>query len=130
MTAMIILIQPSAKIEADEEKIRVVFQNLIENAIKYSDKGDKVFISLHAIDDGIEFSVKDTGIGISENEKDKIFNKFFRTDNAKTKDSIGSGLGLYTTKNIVERHNGKIRFESNTNGTTFFVDLPLQKENA
>jgi signal transduction histidine kinase len=111
----------------DEEKMRVVFQNLIENAIKYSKEGDKVFISINKKDDGIEISFKDAGIGIPENEKNKIFEKFFRASNAKEKDPVGSGLGLYTVKSIVEKHKGAIRFESDTAGATFFVFLPFSK---
>ncbi len=117
---------PVKHIIADKEKIRVVFQNLIENAIKYSNENDKIFISVHEQENGIEVSVKDTGIGIPLEAQATIFQKFFRADNAKVVDSIGSGLGLYTTKNIVEYHGGTIRFESSNTGTTFFVRLPLQ----
>lgn len=110
----------------DEEKIRVVIQNLIENGIKYSNHGDRVIISVNTHDNVVELSVKDTGIGIPEAEQPAIFNKFFRADNAKAKDTIGSGLGLYTTKQIVEKHGGTMRFESKEHGgTTFFVTLPL-----
>lgn len=117
---------PIPSLNCDEEMIRVVLQNLIENAIKYSNIKDKVFVSLKQVDTNIEFSVHDTGIGINENDKDEIFKKFFRAPNAIEKDAIGSGLGLFTTKNIVERHNGKIWFETKTGeGTTFFVTLPI-----
>lgn len=113
-------------IPGDFSMLRVVFQNLIENAIKYSNTGDKVFISLRQKDQTLEISVRDNGIAIKENDIPKIFEKFYRAENAKEKDQIGSGLGLYTTKNIVEHHNGKIWFENNSNGgTTFFVGLPI-----
>ncbi len=125
----LILLKPDAPIPAincDEEMIRVVLQNLIENAIKYSDVNDKVFVSLKQLGNDIEFSVHDTGIGIKPEDKDEIFKKFFRAGNAVEKDAIGSGLGLFTTKNIVERHNGKIWFETKEgSGTTFFVTLPI-----
>ncbi len=112
----------------DEEKIRVVIQNLIENAIKYSNHGDKVIISITPSPTAIEISVKDSGIGIPAAEQDKILSKFFRATNAKAHDPIGSGLGLYTTKSIVERHGGKLSFESEENsGTTFHFTLPLQR---
>jgi signal transduction histidine kinase len=114
-------------VPCDREMIRVVFQNLVENAIKYSSSGDKVFISMRLADDTAEISVRDTGIGITETDKEKIFQKFFRAKNAEEKDQVGSGLGLYTTKNIVERHNGKLWFESTEgSGTTFYVSLPLR----
>ncbi len=73
----------------------------------------------------IELSVRDTGIGIPDEEQPKIFGKFFRADNAKKQDVVGSGLGLYTTKRIVELHHGKIWFTSkHGDGTTFFITLP------
>lgn len=115
------------EITYDEEKIRVVIQNLVENAIKYSSKGDKVIISARPTDSGgIEASVKDTGIGIPEAEQGKIFGKLFRASNATIKeDCTGTGLGLYTTKRIVEEHGGTITFESKENGgTTFTITLP------
>jgi len=115
-------------INGDEKMIRVVIQNLIENSIKYNDKDDKIFISLNYKEgsSSILFSIRDTGIGIDEKDQSNIFNKFFRAPNATKKDPIGSGLGLFTTKNIVERHNGKIWFESKIGvGTTFFISLPI-----
>lgn len=115
-------------VNCDLEMIRVVFQNLIENAIKYSQPKDKVFISMKpSIDNkNMEISIRDTGIGINPEDQAQIFDKFFRAENAIAKDYVGSGLGLFTTKNIVERHKGKIWFESTLGvGTTFFVTLPI-----
>jgi signal transduction histidine kinase len=110
----------------DEEMIRVVLQNLIENAIKYSSEHGKVFVSLKESEGSIELSVHDTGIGIASVDADRIFTKFFRAPNAIEKDAIGSGLGLFTTRNIVERHKGKIWFQAAPGGgTTFFVALPI-----
>ncbi len=110
---------------ADAEKMRVVFQNLIENAIKYSNKGGRVFVTVGEKEGAVEVSVRDTGIGIKEADQASIFGKFFRADNAKAQDTVGSGLGLYTTRRIMEGHNGKIWFESTPGtGTTFFVHLP------
>lgn len=115
----------------DKEMIRVVFQNLIENAMKYSNDGDKVFLSIKQNDNDIEISVRDKGIGIKEENKDKIFDKFYRAENAKEKDPIGSGLGLFTTKSIIEYHKGKIWFENNQGGagTTFYFSLPILNDN-
>jgi signal transduction histidine kinase len=110
---------------ADEDKMRVIFQNLIENAIKYSNKGGRVFVTISEKADVTEISVRDTGIGIAKEDQEQIFGKFFRAPNAKAQDVVGSGLGLYTTKRMVEKHQGKIWFESTTGeGTTFFVDIP------
>ena len=127
----LIFLKPEAEIpylNCDKEMIRVVLQNLIENAIKYSRLGDKIFLSIkhNAVTNSIEISVHDTGIGINKEDQPNIFNKLFRASNAIQKDSVGSGFGLFTTKNIVEKHNGKISFESSLgNGTTFFVVLPI-----
>jgi CheY-like chemotaxis protein len=124
----LIFLKPAATLSncmVDPEKMRVVFQNLIENAIKYSNKGGRVFITAGEKDTTIQISVRDTGIGISSEDKEKIFGKFYRTENAKKQDTIGSGLGLFTTKKIVESNHGKIWFESTEGGgTTFYVELP------
>lgn len=112
-------------ISFDKEKIRVVLQNLIENAVKYSNKDSKVFINVNDSNEGVEISVRDAGIGIEEEEQANIFQKFFRAKKAKIQDTVGSGLGLYTTKRIVEKHDGKIWFESRPEaGTTFYVSIP------
>ncbi len=127
----IIFLKPQAVLpetKVDKEKILVVLQNLIENAIKYSKYHGKIFVSLKVEKENIEISVKDAGIGISEDSKTKIFEKFYRTENAQKKEAMGSGIGLYTTKDIVEKHGGKIWFESKENeGTTFFVSLPISR---
>ncbi len=113
----------------DLEKIRVALQNLVENAIKYTEKGGRVVISVRITEeDMLEIKVKDTGIGIPKEEQEKIFEKFYRATNAKNLHSVGSGLGLFTTKTIIERHGGKMWFESALNeGTAFFFTLPLSR---
>lgn len=112
-------------IRIDDEKIRVVLQNLIENAIKYSNQGDRVIISVIDSPDKLTISVKDNGIGIPLDEQQRIFEKFFRASNAKDKESVGSGLGLYTTKTIIEAHGGTLTFESIPDqSTTFSFTLP------
>jgi len=125
----LIFLKPETSIpplNCDEEMIRVVVENLIENSIKYSNKGGKVFVSLKQKENDIQISVYDTGIGINPSDRGNIFKKFFRAPNAIEKDIIGSGLGLFTTKNIVEKHKGKIWFENaESGGTTFFVSLPI-----
>ena len=127
----LIFLKPSQAISpvmADTEKMRVVFQNLIENAIKYSNKGDRVVVNVTETADTVDVSVRDTGIGIDAPDQASIFQKSFRAENAQKQDSVGSGLGLYTTRRIVEKHAGKIWFESKAGeGTTFFVSLPKAK---
>jgi signal transduction histidine kinase len=128
----IIFLKPELRlsfIKADKEKFRIVLQNLFENAIKYSNPHGKVFIALREKDGFVEASVKDMGIGISEEGKKSIFEKFYRDSTAQKKEAVGSGIGLFTTKKIVEDHGGKIWFESNEGeGTTFFFAVPIYKE--
>lgn len=113
---------------ADREKLRIVLQNLLENAIKYSDKGGKVFVALKEENDLVEFSVKNSGTIISEEGKNKIFGKFYRDPEAKKKEALGTGIGLFTAKKIIENHKGKIWFESNKErGTTMFFTIPSVK---
>lgn len=120
--------KPLPKVLIDKNKIRIVIQSLIENAIKYSQREDNIFISLKENEDNLEFSIKDNGIGVMDEDRDKIFNKFFRAKNAIQKEEIGTGFGLFTTKNIVERHHGKIWFESEAGkGTTFSFTIPVAK---
>lgn len=116
------------KIKCNEEMITVVFQNLIENAIKYSDTDSLITVSINkdSVENNIVISCNNKGLGIEKEDQSKIFSKFFRAPNAIKKEDSGSGLGLYTAKNIVEKHNGKIWFESGENlGTTFYVSLPI-----
>ncbi len=125
----IIFLKPEEKLpalKADKEKLRVVFQNILENAIKYSNDHGKVFITIRKDGEGfVEVSVKDTGVGVSEDGKKKIFEKFYRDPEAQKKEVVGSGIGLFTIKKIVEDHGGKIWFESEKEkGTTFFFTIP------
>lgn len=128
----IILLNPekeSTKIYADKEKIRIVLQNLIENAIKYSNTDEKIFITVNKKKSEMEVSIKDTGIGISKNGKKNIFNKFYRDSKAESKKIIGSGIGLYTIKKIIEDHGGEMWFDSSDGkGTTFYFTIPKQKK--
>jgi len=110
----------------DLEKIKLVIDNLLSNAIKYTPSDGKVTITIARAKKEIEFSIKDTGIGIPKDQKEKVFSKFFRGTNALKTGAEGTGLGLFITKNIVEAHEGKIWFESEEGkGTTFFFTLPI-----
>ncbi len=112
-------------INMDPNKIRTVLQNLIENAIFYSRDDGSIVIRATLEDNHIKVSIKDNGIGIPEQQKIGIFNKFFRAENALKTRTDGSGLGLFVAKSIIEKHNGKIGFESKEgNGTTFYFTIP------
>ena len=110
----------------DEGEMRIVMQNLLDNAIIYSKEKSRVDVSIKKDGDGIIFSVQDYGIGIPEGEKKNIFTKFFRTTNAIKHFANGSGLGLTIVKKTVDKYGGKIWFESEEDkGTTFYVSLPI-----
>lgn len=111
----------------DVEKIILAIQNLFDNAVKYTLPHGIVTISLKDVKNKIEFSIKDTGVGIPENQKKRIFSKFFRAVKTTRMETDGSGLGLFIAKNIIEAHNGKIWFESTEGkGTTFYFSLPIK----
>lgn len=117
---------PLPYINADPEKIRGVIQNLIENALIYTRNGGSVVLKAVLENNMVKVSIKDNGIGIPEHQQSSIFNKFFRADNATKVQTDGSGLGLFIAKNTIEKHGGKIDFESILGkGTTFYFTLPL-----
>jgi len=110
----------------DKEKLTVVFDNIIANAVKYTPPKGKISIKSFRREKDIQFKISDTGIGIPKKDIDKIFSKFFRSKNAVGFETSGSGLGLYVAKNIVERHGGTITLESEEGkGTTFIITLPV-----
>lgn len=116
------------KIKADPQKMRAVFQNLLENAVKYSNRKGVIKIELNKEDNFLKVVFEDNGIGIPKEQQSDIFKKFFRAKNAMQVDNTGSGLGLFIVKSIIERHGGKIDFESEENkGTKFIFTLPLNK---
>jgi signal transduction histidine kinase len=115
------------KINIDTDKFRQVMVNLIGNAIKYTKKGD-VKINLSTEKDNVVIRVSDSGIGMSEEERKNLFQKFYRVKNDETHEIRGTGLGLWITKQIVEKMNGKISVESIKGvGTHFIVSFPQVK---
>ncbi|OGZ17622.1 MAG: hypothetical protein A2Z78_00510 [Candidatus Nealsonbacteria bacterium RBG_13_36_15] len=116
------------KVEIDKEKIGLAIENFIDNALKYTFPGGRVTVALKYAKKEIEFSVKDTGIGIPNDQKDRIFTKFFRGANVIRMETEGSGLGLFITKNIIEAHGGRVWFESKEGeGSTFYFALPINR---
>jgi len=110
----------------DPDTMRAVFQNLFENAIKYTRKSGKIIVDIQNKKDELEISIQDNGIGIPDDEKIKLFERFFRARNAMLQETDGSGLGLYITKSIIDKNGGKIWFESTEGvGTTFHFTVPL-----
>ncbi|EKE15724.1 MAG: signal transduction histidine kinase [uncultured bacterium] len=113
------------EIKVDPKLMRIVFQNLFSNAIKYNSEKGKLEVIVKCDKNNIRIEVADTGYGIPEHQKDKIFSKLFRADNVREAVTDGTGLGLYIVKSIIEQTGGEIWFESKENkGTRFFVTLP------
>lgn len=115
---------PKARI--DPKNMRAILQNLLENAIKYTNAGGSVKLSIREQAGSLVCAVADTGIGIPLGQQKNIFKRFFRAPNAVKAETDGSGLGLYIVKSIVEKFKGEISFESKENqGTIFRVVLPI-----
>ena len=125
-------IKPREKVlpvNVDEEKMVLVIENLVDNEVNYTPPHGNVTVSLSfdKAKSEVLFTVKDTGIGIPEDNKQRIFTKFYRAENAAMASTSGSGLGLFITKNIIEGHGGRIWFESiQSKGSTFSFTLPLK----
>jgi signal transduction histidine kinase len=110
----------------DTEKIGIVLDNMLDNALKYTAPGGEIIMKVWQDNRQVVVSVKDTGIGIPQGQIHRLFDKFFRAENAQRVQTSGSGLGLYVTKNIVESHGGSIWIESEENkGTTLTFALPI-----
>ena len=116
-------------IKLDKEKIKLVFDNLITNALKYNNNSKNGKIEVSIKENGkkeVQIEIKDNGLGIPKGQQSRIFTKFFRGENVVRLEVDGSGLGLYTAKNIIEAHGGTIWFESEEGkGTTFYLTLPI-----
>jgi len=114
------------KVNADREKIGQVLMNLLTNAIKYSPRGGDIVINCQTDDDKATISVADSGVGISANEQQNLFNRFYRVNNEKIKTISGFGIGLYLVSEILRYHQSKIRVESEEGkGSTFYFSLTI-----
>jgi signal transduction histidine kinase len=117
-----------AEILADVPKLKQVFSNLIDNAIKFSYKNSDINVSISPKDSAFLVTVQDHGVGIREEELSKIFQKFYRAPSSAVYNKEGTGLGLYLSKMIVDVHHGKIWLESESGkGTKFMVLLPKKE---
>lgn len=120
--------ETAVSLTIDPNRLGLAISNLLDNAIKYNVKNGTVTVKLERLADKpyLQVSIKDSGIGIPPEEVPKVFTKFFRAENAVKVETEGSGLGLYITKNIINRHGGTIWAESVLGrGTTFYFTLPL-----
>jgi two-component system phosphate regulon sensor histidine kinase PhoR len=117
---------PDAMVMADPDAMNQVFGNLIENAMKYGKAGKRIRVGARALESEVEFSVEDFGPGIASEHLERIFERFYRIDKARSRESGGTGLGLAIVKHIVEAHGGRIWAESELGcGASFHFTLPL-----
>ena len=115
-------------IQGDHDQMTMAVNNLIENAINYSPAGTKVSVSTSAENGIISIAVSDQGIGIPEAEVERIFERFYRVDPARSRETGGTGLGLSIVKHIVTKHGGEISVWSSENvGSTFTIRLPIHE---
>lgn len=115
--------------EIDEVKLTLAISNLVENSIKYTPEQGRVCVTLNADHQDMFINVKDTGIGIAKDEQGKIFERFYRTDKTRNRETGGTGLGLAITYKTIVMHNGRIHVESEEHqGTEFSVQIPLRHQ--
>lgn len=112
---------------ADEEKVDTIISNLLSNAIKFTPRGGSIHVETYRTDDRVWVSITDTGIGIDETQRDKVFERFVQVDGSSSREFSGTGLGLSLVKNLVELHGGEVHLQSELGrGSRFYFDLPLR----
>ncbi len=122
---------PDVFVMADADALNQVFGNLIENALKYGRSGKRIRVGAKLLDDAVEFCVQDFGPGIPFEHLDRIFERFYRVDKARSRESGGTGLGLAIVKHIIQAHGGHVRAESELGaGAAFYFTIPRAAEAA
>jgi len=117
---------PALCVRADQEALREILDNLLDNAVKYTPNEGKVTVHWEPEGELVRIAVEDTGIGIAGEHLDRIFERFYRVDKARSREMGGTGLGLSIVKHLVEVFGGSTEVQSERGkGTTFFVRLPL-----
>ena len=121
--------QPLPLIYGDRQRLEQVMMNILGNAIKYTPDGGHILVTAGTVGEHVWMEVSDDGIGIPEKDREHIFERFYRVDKARSRESGGTGLGLSIAKEIVERHNGTIRLARHEGpGTTVRLTLPIRQE--
>jgi two-component system sensor histidine kinase SenX3 len=115
-------------VKGNEQQLVTAVCNLLDNAVAYSAAGTQVAVGVHARDDAVEIAVKDQGIGIDESDRERIFERFYRVDPARSRETGGTGLGLAIVKHIVQNHGGEVAVWSLPGaGSTFTLRLPVTR---
>jgi len=129
---MVTYIEEGGTVCADTDLLTQAFGNLLSNAARYTPEGGTVAVTLKCGPREAVITVADTGIGIPEDQRDRIFTRFFRSDAARERSRTGFGIGLAVVREIIEQQSGTVGFTSNApaEGTTFEVRLPLVKKRA
>lgn len=119
-------VDKSIKLEVNKDRIKQVLINLIDNAVKYNIENGEIYVSVKRNNAVVEISVRDTGIGIAEENQSRIFERFYRVDKGRSRSMGGTGLGLSIVKHIVNLYNGSIKLYSTVGkGTEFIISLPV-----
>ncbi len=121
----------AVSVECDEEKVRQVLVNLVDNAIKYSPDGGEIEVALTQRDGVVRFAVCDRGLGIPAAHRDRVFDKFIRLDPNLRRGIGGTGLGLYICRELVRRMGGRIWVDGRAGGgSVFYLELPASSSGA
>ncbi len=116
-----------ATVRGDRKDLGLLVANLLDNAIRYTGRGGEVRLRVGSADGGAEVTVEDTGVGIPSRDLPRIFERFYRVDRARSRDTGGTGLGLSIARHVAEEHGGRIEVESELGrGSTFRVILPAK----
>jgi two-component system phosphate regulon sensor histidine kinase PhoR len=117
---------PLPLVNANRDQIKQVLINLLDNAFKYTPAGGKITLSVQSVGERLKITVADTGIGIPSDDLERIFERFYRVDKARSREEGGTGLGLSIVKHIVENYGGRVEVESTLNqGSVFRFTVPL-----
>jgi signal transduction histidine kinase len=118
------------EVTGDEQRLSQVLSNLLSNALRHTPQGGQIAVVAQAADgQGVRIAVQDNGEGIPADELPHVFERFYRTDHARSRDTGGSGLGLAIARSLVEAHGGQIEVESvEGEGSTFSFSLPMSSE--
>ncbi|MGW1346381.1 sensor histidine kinase [Kribbella sp. NPDC002412] len=128
---IVVKTEPELEVMGSEDQLAMAIGNLVENAVNYSPDGTRVAVAAHPIGDLVEVTVSDQGVGIPSSDLERIFERFYRVDRARSRETGGTGLGLSIVKHIASIHGGDVRVWSvEGQGSTFTVRLPLRLEPA